>query len=288
LSDQPFVSVLMTAYNREQFIAEAIGSVLASTHENYELIIVDDHSADNTVHIARSFAERDKRVRVFVNERNLGDYPNRNRAASYAGGKYLKFVDSDDRIYPETLSTMVDILERHPDAGFGLVYVATSSNWTFPVFLDGSAAYKQHYFRQPIFFASPGQAIFRKDAFDAVGGFPEKRMVGDFEMWHKFSLMYPLVLMPGDLYWIRTHRGQEVSNQRKYVLEYEKIKIKYLFSGRAPLVHYEAIEIVKKRQTTVMKIFFRKLLAGQFGEAGIRLKIYLFYLRNLRRLKSQC
>ena len=76
----PLVSILMTCYNREKYIGEAIESVLASSYTNLELIIVDDHSSDNTVGIARAYAAKDSRVNVYVNELNLGDYPNRNKA----------------------------------------------------------------------------------------------------------------------------------------------------------------------------------------------------------------
>src|SRR5260370_37746092 len=94
--EKPLVSVLMTAYNREKYIAQAIESVLASTYTNFELIIVDDRSTDYSVEIARGYERKDKRVRVHVNEKNLGDYPNRNKAASYAVGKYIRYLDSDD------------------------------------------------------------------------------------------------------------------------------------------------------------------------------------------------
>src|SRR6476646_10196463 len=90
------VSVLMTAYNREKYIAEAVESVLASTYTNFELIVVDDGSTDNTVTIAKSFEARDYRIKLYINEKNLGDYPNRNKAAGYASGEYIVFVDSDD------------------------------------------------------------------------------------------------------------------------------------------------------------------------------------------------
>ena len=86
-STTPLVSVLMTAYNREKYIAEAIESVLASTYTFFELIIVDDCSTDNTVLIAKSYQERDPRIKLFVNKQNLGDYPNRNVAASFASGE---------------------------------------------------------------------------------------------------------------------------------------------------------------------------------------------------------
>jgi glycosyltransferase involved in cell wall biosynthesis len=93
------------------YIAEAIDSVINSNYQNWELIIVDDCSKDRTVEIARKYEKQDDRIKVYVNKTNLGDYPNRNRAASYAKGKYLKYVDADDLIYPHGLEVMVRALE---------------------------------------------------------------------------------------------------------------------------------------------------------------------------------
>ena len=80
--NRPAVSVLMTAYNRENYIAESIDSVLAQRFGDFELIITDNQSTDGTVEIARRYERLDPRVRVVVNERNLGQFGNRNRAAS--------------------------------------------------------------------------------------------------------------------------------------------------------------------------------------------------------------
>ena len=68
VEDSPLVSVLMTAYNREKYIAEAIESVLASTYTNFELIIVDDCSTDKTVEIAKSYEVKDNRIKVYIND----------------------------------------------------------------------------------------------------------------------------------------------------------------------------------------------------------------------------
>src|SRR5450631_4104476 len=113
-NETPLVSVLMTSYNHDEYIAEAIESVLNSTYTNFELIIVDDISKDNSVEIARSYELKDKRIRLFVNEKNLGDYPNRNRAASYAKGKYLKYVDCDDKLFDFSLQYCVQQMEKYP------------------------------------------------------------------------------------------------------------------------------------------------------------------------------
>ena len=71
-NDQPLVSVLTASYNAEKFIRDAIESVLASSYKNFEFIISDDASTDNTAAIARSYAEKDDRIRVYVNEKKSG------------------------------------------------------------------------------------------------------------------------------------------------------------------------------------------------------------------------
>jgi len=116
----PLVSVLLTAYNRERYIAASIESVLAQSCGDFELIIADDRSSDGTLSIAREYARRDSRVRVHANERNLGDYGNRNYAASLASGQFLKFHDSDDIMYPHCLEVMVRYLSAAPSAAFAL------------------------------------------------------------------------------------------------------------------------------------------------------------------------
>src|SRR5262249_23558181 len=141
----PSVSVLMTAYNREAFIAEAIDSVLAQTFSDFELIVSDDGSHDGTVRIAGEYARRDPRVRGSMNATTLGDYPNRRHAASLARGAYLKYHDSDDVMYPHCLETMVRALEKEPSAAFAL---SGSQHWPggpCPMLLTPRLAYEREF-----------------------------------------------------------------------------------------------------------------------------------------------
>jgi hypothetical protein len=202
------VSVLMTAYNRADFIGTAIESVLASDFENFELIVVDDGSKDATVDIASEYAAGDRRVQVYRNPQNLGDYPNRNRAASLAKGYYLKYVDSDDAIYPWGLSAMVCCMDRFKHAGFGLSARAEYDQ-PHPVMFQPEAAYREHFLGRELFGRAPGSAIIRRDAFESVGGFSGIRQLGDFEFWLKIGARYPLVTLPPSLTWDREHSGQE-------------------------------------------------------------------------------
>ncbi|MGG6296789.1 glycosyltransferase family 2 protein [Leptolyngbya sp. AN02str] len=103
----PQVSVIMPAYNTEQYIGRAIESVLSQTLEDIELIVVDDASTDHTVAVACSF--RDRRIQVFVNEHNLGAAATRNRALQKAKGTWIAVLDSDDWYAPNRLEALLKL-----------------------------------------------------------------------------------------------------------------------------------------------------------------------------------
>ncbi|MDO6434155.1 glycosyltransferase family 2 protein [Flavitalea sp. BT771] len=217
----PLISVLMTSYNREKYIVEAIESVLASTFKDFELIVCDDVSKDKTVEIARQYAAKDPRIRVYVNETNLGDYPNRNKAASYARGKYLKYQDSDDLIYPHSLEIMVNVMEKFPEAAFAFCGNEVQDDSSpYPILYNSYDAYRQHFFGMGgLFYAGPVGTIIRRSAFEEAGRFSGRRYIGDAEMWMKFALNHPVVKMQPGLIWWRTHPGQEFSmGSQEYAL----------------------------------------------------------------------
>jgi glycosyltransferase involved in cell wall biosynthesis len=203
----PEVSVLMTAFNREKFISEAIESVLSSTFKDFELIIVDDCSSDRTLEIARSYKLIDKRVKVYVNDNNLGDYPNRNIAASYAVGKYLKYLDSDDTMSHICLERMVNEMNKNPHCAFGI----TSRNLKFVTIHYPENSFRTHFFERGILDVSPSATIIRKDVFFYQGGFSGIRCVSDFEFWLRIALSYPLIEMEKDLVYWRQHDEQEIN-----------------------------------------------------------------------------
>jgi glycosyltransferase involved in cell wall biosynthesis len=155
----PLVSVLMTAYNREKYIAEAIESVLASSYTHFELIIVVDGSSYQTVSMAREYVSKDCRITVYVNENNLGDYPNRNKAASYAKGQYLKYVDSDDKLYPDGLRYCVQCMEDHKDADWAIIYPREIRE---EFLMQPQPAIVSHFFPGALFKSRPGSNDHKK------------------------------------------------------------------------------------------------------------------------------
>jgi glycosyltransferase involved in cell wall biosynthesis len=255
------VSVLMTAYNRAAYIADSIQSVLASTYENFELIIVDDCSSDNTFEIARSYEKMDKRIKVYINDANIGDYPNRNKAASYANGKYIKYLDSDDILYPHSLKIMVTAMNQFPEAGYGLSAISDSSN-PYPMCISPRAAYLEHFSQFGHFGRAPGSSIILREAFEKVGGFSGRRMIGDSELWFTLSRYFPLVKMPRDLVWDRQHSGQESKSDyaKKYDILNKALLNQALSHPDCPLTKQEINSILKKeRYRTIKKIIMKWL-----------------------------
>ena len=107
----------MPVYNSEQFVAEAIESILRQTFTDFEFFIVDDGSTDGSLAIIQEFAERDPRIRVFAFPENRGEATARNTGMAHVTGKYVTGMDSDDFSLPQRLEKQVAFLDAHPDIG---------------------------------------------------------------------------------------------------------------------------------------------------------------------------
>ena len=206
----PLVSVLLTAYNRERYLAESIESVLAQTYRDFELIIIDDRSSDGTLAIARQYERLDLRVRVHANDHNLGDYGNRNFAASLAGGEFFKFHDSDDIMYPHCLAVMVGHLSAAPDAALALSAHRAWAGAPCPILSTPYLSYQREFLGFGMFNQGPANALFRTVAFRRLGGFEDVGPHSDLAFWLRACRSVTVLLVPGDLYWYRVHEGQHL------------------------------------------------------------------------------
>lgn len=110
--NEPLVSVIMPAYNAQDYIEEAIRSVQAQTQQNWELLVLDDGSTDDTLAIAQRLARSDPRIRLLPNEENMGVAKTRNRGFSLSRGTYVALLDSDDVWLPEKLERQLEALQR--------------------------------------------------------------------------------------------------------------------------------------------------------------------------------
>jgi glycosyltransferase involved in cell wall biosynthesis len=109
MNAQPLVSICIPAYNNRDFVAAALESVLTQTYVNLEIILIDDHSTDDTITIASRFP--DSRIILTQNAENIGIGHNWNKALSFATGKYIKVMGADDLLYPDCVETQVNWLE---------------------------------------------------------------------------------------------------------------------------------------------------------------------------------
>ena len=110
---EKLVSIITPTFNCAQFIAETIESVMAQTYTNWEMIIVDDCSTDNTKEIVESYSDKDSRIKYFCLKENSGAAVARTEAMRLAEGDYMAFLDSDDLWTPEKLEKQIGIMERN-------------------------------------------------------------------------------------------------------------------------------------------------------------------------------
>lgn len=256
----PLVSILMTSYNREKFIAEAIQSVTKSIFEDWELIVCDDCSSDQTVNIAKQAAAGDPRIRIFVNENNLGQFQNRNRIATYAKGKYLKYLDSDDLMYKDSLGIMVQLMEQYPQAGLGLSISAKSTSMLMPGLYDSNTILLNHYLRSGCLLIAPSAIIICANAFRSVGGFASYGMPTDNHMTLKIASRYPVVAMPDDLVFWRRHENQAF-NERfllENIFNNYNLNMDILQSKHCPLNSKDKKHIIfNQKKILLINIFLR-------------------------------
>jgi len=271
----PLVSILTTVYNREKYIAACIESVLKSTFQDWELIIVDDQSKDDSVTIARMYEAKDARIKVYVNQSNLGDYPNRNKAASYAKGKYIKYLDADDLIYPHGLGVMVAAMETYPEANFGTQYNIREYHQPYPVLVEARDAFLEHFFGNSFFQSGPTGTIFKREVFFELGGFSGRRYIGDTEMWMKFSMNGPIVLFQPALIWWRQHEEQEFQLGQSidgYIKLNHQLFWELMKNEDLPLTKLEKEQSIKTYKTHKVRLFFAELLKRR--EVSNALKLY--------------
>lgn len=111
------ISVVMPVYNGERHVGESIDSILAQTHSDFELIIVDDGSIDRTPEILEAYRKKDPRIKIITNEKNMGVIISRNRALNASSGRLIANQDADDIARPDRLMTQMRYMSEHPECG---------------------------------------------------------------------------------------------------------------------------------------------------------------------------
>jgi hypothetical protein len=174
-ADGPLVSIVISAFEAADTLADALSSVLAQSWRSIEAIVVDDASTDCTAALAEAMAARDGRVRVLRNARNAGTYASRNRAIAAARGA---FVDADDWMHPARIATEV--------AAFADPRIAVVNSCWFRMDASGRAAFAP---RAWLVYPNPSFAMIRRDALRRLGDYDHVRFSADNEMMWRARLV---------------------------------------------------------------------------------------------------
>ena len=218
----PSVSVVIPTYNRSEFLRESVGSVLAQTFCDLELIVVDDGSSDDTYEVISSFS--DPRIHYEYQE-NCGVSSARNLGVSRSCTPYLAFLDSDDVWLPDKLERQLSFFGERTDISICQteeVWVrnghrvnpkqkhAKHSGWIFEDCL-------------PLCIVSPSAVMFRREAFDALAGFDESfPACEDYDLWLRAALRYEIHTLSEPL--IIKRGGHEDQLSRQWGLDVWRIK----------------------------------------------------------------
>jgi glycosyltransferase involved in cell wall biosynthesis len=206
-SAQVTVSVIIPTHNRPGFLAGAIASVLRQTFTDYEIIVVDDGSTDNTREVVEGIGS--PKVR-YVHQKNAGVGAARNNGITLARGRYIAFVDDDDEILPDTLASGVEILEKHPEYAmtYGeLGFIDPRGN---PARGYATIGVKSGYLFREFVLRSINPPILtwlvRRSVFEEIGGFDSRFVKSeDYDMILRITGRYRLYGIPRVLGLTRVH-----------------------------------------------------------------------------------
>ena len=208
----PTVSVIIPTYNRAWAIREALDSILAQDYRDFEIVVVDDGSTDNTQQILESYQQ----VSV-VRQDHLGVSAARNAGIARAAGSLIAFLDSDDSWLPGKLSVQVGMFDTNPD----VLICQTEEIWIKNgVRINPKKRHKKYsgmIFEHclELCIVSPSAVMMRRCLFDKIGGFDETLSVGeDYDLWLRISCRFPVYLIKTPLVIKRGGHPDQLSARR--------------------------------------------------------------------------
>lgn len=206
----PTVSVLMSCYNAAEFLSEAIESILFQTFKDFEFILIDDGSSDETLAIIKDYAERDKRI-IVIGKENSGQRRSLNLGIRVAKGAWIARLDADDVALPSRIDDQISFVRKNPS----VVLVGTNC-----IEIDEEGLFiKRHVYptdhsrlvKRFLGGGSPfphSSAFFRRDVAVALGGYCERQISEDMLLWLRLSEVGNIACLPSCLIMFRRHSDQ--------------------------------------------------------------------------------
>lgn len=261
---QPLFTIATITYDSSKWVRQTIESILCSSFTDFELLISDDCSTDNTWDIVKEYS--DVRIRSWRNENNIGEYPNRNKVLNESKGQYILFVDGDDILYRDSLNNYASLINYFPEvpAIWG-VYPVYFDFVVFPYLFTALELSSLNFLSTyPITVVGFAESLFNVNALKDMGGLDERFASGDTFLKRKFSCIYDVLLIPaGAVFW-RQHDGQasnKVRSHYKNLMETYLIDKEILSSSYHPFSSDTLLQANTNLKTRTVKLIFKNTIA---------------------------
>ena len=251
--NKPTVSVVIPAYNYGQFVIEAVDSVLTQTFTDFELIVVDDGSTDDTRDRLAPYLDRIR----YIRQENRGLSAARNAGIRAAHGRLIAFLDADDTWMPNKLAVQVPVILAHEDVG---LIACTSRRFDEPVPGEVPSPATTEISVDELVIRTrfgPGSVICRTECFDACGLFDEElRSAEDRDMWIRIARKYRVLCLEAPLWRYRVHHTSMSYNVprmwtaqkmvlRKVFRDYPEFRRRLLLRMKAySMLHYDSAYVL--------------------------------------------
>jgi len=272
MRENPLFSVITVSYNSGQFVGSTIESVLSQSFGEMEYIIGDDCSTDDTWDIIQQY--HDERIKVYRNDRNLGEYANRNKALSVAKGDYVIFIDGDDIMYHYALETYSYYISHFPECG-----MICSRQWDnriiYPFLADPLTVYRFEYLDTSIVGGNFTKVLFKRNAILEAGKFPSHIRTGDYYIQLKIALHHPALAINDGLTWWRRRSNNASSRlfrDNRYIAEYLIYRTAFLDDKACPLPEKEKIRARNNLYGICLRTILRMIVQLKFSEVYFLLK----------------
>ena len=223
----PKISILMGIYNCADTLEQAVASIQSQTYTNWELILCEDGSSDNTYEVAQALAAKDTRIALLRNDKNLGLNATLNRCLASATGEYIARMDGDDDCVPERFEKQIGFLKSHHEfqiTSCPMILFDEHGEW-------GKTTLPEYPTPEEVVTStaiSHAPVMLRKDCMDAVGGYtedPRMLRVEDVNLWIKlYAAGYRCYNIQEPLY--RMRNDQNALNRRKYIYRVNSVYVR--------------------------------------------------------------
>jgi glycosyltransferase involved in cell wall biosynthesis len=247
----PTISIVITVYNREPYLQKAIESVLNQTYRDFELLIWDDGSTDNSVAIARHYAKLDRRVRVVAAE-HRGATGSLKGAFAMTNGTYIGWVDSDDLIAPTALEETKKVLDVNPQVGLVYTdYIVIDENDNI---IGPGQRCRIPYSKDRLLvdFMIFNFRLIRRQVFDSSGGIDETcQLIQDYDVCLRLSEITQVQHIEQPLYYYRKHPQSITQEQNLELIYSARDAIKRALQRRGLCDRYKInVEIIGRYSLT--------------------------------------